>query len=215
MSRLFLYTSKSEIMVILFGNQKGGAGKSTLAMLYANYLSLVKKEKVTVLDMDYQKSLLSRYEDAKPLENPEPYEVVDLDLEKFPLVYEVLFSEDDHHIIIDLPGKIDDDHLIPVLQAADVIVIPFHYDKLTFQSTNLFTKIAHELNPQSKKIFIPNLIKNSVKYDLKSGVDEHFSQYGVITSHVPHKVALQRLTTRDLPSELLPIVEPLYEAITS
>jgi|SRR5690606_3912648 len=202
-------------MVIIFGNQKGGAGKSTLAMLYANYLSLAKKEMVTVLDMDYQKSLLSRYEDAKPLENPEPYQVVDVDLEKFPLVYEVLFSEPDQNIIIDLPGKIDDDHLIPVIEAADVIVIPFHYDKLTFQSTNLFAKIANELNPTAKKVFIPNLMKMSVKYDLKSAVDEHFSQYGVITPHIPHKVALQRLTTRDLPSELMPIVEPLFDAITS
>ncbi|MCL4637745.1 MAG: ParA family protein [Olivibacter sp.] len=201
-------------MVVLFGNQKGGAGKSTLAMLCANYLSLAKKELVTVLDMDYQKSLLSRFEDAKPLENPEPYQVVDVDLEKFPMVYEVLFSEPEQNIIIDLPGKIDDDNLIPVIKAADVIVVPFHYDKLTFQSTNLFAMIAHELNPEAKKIFIPNQIKNSVKYELKAAVDEHFSQYGVITSHIPHKVALQRLTTRDMPAELLPIVEPIFQAIT-
>lgn len=202
-------------MVILFGNQKGGAGKSTLAMLCANYLSLVKKEMVTVLDMDYQKSLLSRFDDAKPLENPEPYQVVDVDLEKFPLVYEVLLSEPDQNIIIDLPGKIDDDNLIPVIKAADVIIIPFHYDKLTFQSTHLFVMIANDLNPDAKKIFVPNQIKSSVKYELKSGVDECFSEYGVITPHIPHKVALQRLTTRDLPSELLPIVEPIFQAITS
>lgn len=202
-------------MVILIGNQKGGAGKSTLAMLCANYLSLVKKKMVTVLDMDYQKSLLSRFEDAKALENPEPYQVVDVDLDKFPMVYDLLLSEPEQHIIIDLPGKIDDDNLIPVIEAADIIVIPFHYDKLTFQSTNLFAMIAERLNPEAKKVFIPNLIKTSVKYDLKTSVDDHFMQYGIITDHIPHKVALQRLTTRDLPSELLPIVEPIIAAITS
>lgn len=201
-------------MVILFGNQKGGAGKSTLALLCANYLSLAKKEKVTVLDMDYQKSLLSRYNDAKQLENPEPYEVIDVDLEKFPMVYDVLYSEKEHNIIIDLPGKLDDDNLIPVLEAADVIVIPFHYDKMTFQSTELFASIAKEYNEKAQMIFIPNLIKSSVRYDLKSAVDEHFSQYGRITPQVPHKVAMQRLTTRDLPSELLPIVEPIFDSIT-
>ncbi|MGE8424221.1 MAG: AAA family ATPase, partial [Sphingobacterium siyangense] len=39
-------------MVILIGNQKGGAGKSTLTLLLANYLTSVHEEKVTVLDMD-------------------------------------------------------------------------------------------------------------------------------------------------------------------
>jgi len=202
-------------MVILIGNQKGGAGKSTLAMLCANYLSLVKKKLVTVLDMDYQKSLLSRFEDAKVLENPEPYQVVDVGLNKFPMVYDLLLSEPEQHIIIDLPGKIDDDDLIPVIEAADVIIIPFHYDKLTFQSTDLFALITNRLNPKSKKIFVPNLIKTSVKYDLKSAVDEHFKQYGIISSELPHRVAFQRLTTRDLPSDLLPLIEPIIKEITN
>ncbi|WP_286850675.1 MULTISPECIES: ParA family protein [Sphingobacterium] len=202
-------------MVLVFANQKGGAGKSTLAMLYANYLSLVKQEMVTVLDMDYQKSLLSHFEDSKSLDNPEPYQVIDVELEKFPVVYEVLFSEPAHHIIIDLPGKIDDDNLIPVIEAADIIVIPFHYDRLTFQSTNLFAMIVNDLNPVAKKVFVPNLIKTTVKYDLKSKVDEHFSQFGTISPLIPHKVALQRLTTRELSSELLPIAESLFIAITS
>lgn len=202
-------------MVIVFANQKGGAGKSTLAMLCANYLSIAKKETVIVLDMDYQKSLLSHFEDAKPLENPEPYQVVDVDLEKFPVAYEVLYSEPGQHIIIDLPGKIDDDRLIPVIEAADVIVIPFHYDKLTFQSTNLFAMIANDLNPDAKKLFVPNLIKSAVKYDLKTAVDSHFSKYGIIAPQVPHKVALQRMTTRHLPPELRSIAEPLFSAITS
>jgi len=200
-------------MVILFGNQKGGAGKSTLAMLTANYLSLVKKEGVTVLDMDYQKSLHNRYIDAKELENPEPYQVMDLDLDKFPAIYEVLKDEADHKIIIDLPGKIDDDNLIPVLRAADIIMIPFHYDKMSFESTDVFASIAHELNPGSQKVFIPNMIKSAVKYDIKTAVDEHFMQYGLIAPQVPHKVALQRLTTCDLPVELIKIIEPIVQTV--
>src|SRR5690606_16756760 len=167
-------------MVILFGNQKGGAGKSTLALLCANYLSLAKKERVTVLDMDYQKSLLSRYNDAKQLESSEPYEVIYGDLEKFPMVYDVLYSERQHNSSIDLPRQLDDDSLIPVLEPADVIVVPFHYDKMTFQSTELFASIAKEYNEKAQMIFIPNLIKSSVRYDLKSAVDAHLSQYGII-----------------------------------
>ncbi|HQS04420.1 MAG TPA: ParA family protein, partial [Daejeonella sp.] len=56
-------------MVILIGNQKGGAGKSTLTLLFANYLATIRKRRVTVLDMDYQQSIASKSEKAKILEN--------------------------------------------------------------------------------------------------------------------------------------------------
>jgi chromosome partitioning protein len=60
------------LMVIIIGNQKGGAGKSTLTLLLANYLTLDKRCKVTVLDMDYQQSISQKFEKAKILENTEP-----------------------------------------------------------------------------------------------------------------------------------------------
>ncbi len=44
-------------MNIVFGNQKGGVGKSTLCIMLANYLTLVKKKQVLVIDMDFQKSI--------------------------------------------------------------------------------------------------------------------------------------------------------------
>lgn len=56
-------------MLIIIGNQKGGAGKSTLTLLLANFLTMVKKRKVTVIDMDYQQSLAQKYEKGKVLEN--------------------------------------------------------------------------------------------------------------------------------------------------
>ena len=51
-------------MVIIIGNQKGGAGKSTLTLLLANYLTQNKKCKVTVLDMDYQSQPLRKLFDS-------------------------------------------------------------------------------------------------------------------------------------------------------
>lgn len=43
-------------VIILFGNQKGGVGKSTLCALFANYL-LKKKKDVCIIDTDNQKTL--------------------------------------------------------------------------------------------------------------------------------------------------------------
>lgn len=39
-------------MIITFGTQKGGVGKTTLAVAFANYLSLYKKKDVKVFDFD-------------------------------------------------------------------------------------------------------------------------------------------------------------------
>ena len=77
-------------MIILIGNQKGGAGKSTFTMLLANYLTLYRRCKVTVIDMDYQQSIAQKYQRAKLLENVEPYEVIAAGLEDYPRLLPVL-----------------------------------------------------------------------------------------------------------------------------
>ncbi len=200
-------------MVIVFGNQKGGAGKSTLAMLFANYLTLVKKQKAIILDMDYQRSILSRYEESKKLENPELYEVLDVEMDQFPAILDLLKKHQEQTVIIDLPGKIDDDALVPVIRAADRFAIPFAYDKLTYQSTIIFTLIAAELNPDAKKVFIPNRLKTSVNYSLLQEINRDFSQYGRVTPVLTDRVAFQRLTTKDIPLELLPMIEPVFEML--
>ncbi|RYE55074.1 MAG: ParA family protein, partial [Sphingobacteriales bacterium] len=77
-------------MLIIIGNQKGGAGKSTMTLVMANYLTSSKKCPVTVIDMDYQQSVHQKYQKAKILENQEPYEVLPATLESFPILKEVL-----------------------------------------------------------------------------------------------------------------------------
>lgn len=200
-------------MVIVLGNQKGGVGKTTLATLFANYLTLIKKYKTVVLDMDYQRSLFNRYEKAKVLNNPELYEVLEVDLEQFPSVHHILQEEKDQLIIIDLPGKLDDQNLIPVIQAADIFIIPFAYDESSYESTALFTMVAQELNPNSKKFFVPNRLKGSVKYETAESVNADFSKYGKVTSPINDRVDFQRVTTKDLPTALLPIIESVFEDV--
>jgi chromosome partitioning protein len=60
-------------MRIVFGNQKGGAGKSTLCALLANYLAIEKQVPVLVLDMDSQQSLRNNHDYApKTLQKHQP-----------------------------------------------------------------------------------------------------------------------------------------------
>src|SRR4051812_4771934 len=104
-------------MIIIVGNQKGGAGKSTLTLLLANFLTMGKQCPVTVIDMDYQQSISQKFDKAKILENAEPYQVIPASLESYPVLREILLKNREDIALIDLPGKLDDDGLIPVFNS--------------------------------------------------------------------------------------------------
>ncbi|MGN7986499.1 MULTISPECIES: ParA family protein [Pedobacter] len=202
-------------MLIIIGNQKGGAGKSTLTLLLANFLTLVKKRKVTVIDMDYQQSLAQKYEKTKAAENPENYEIIAAGLEHFPSMYTVLSKSREHIVIIDLPGKLDDDGLIPVFSAADLILCPFAYDEFSFDSTVLFSVVLKKINPSGQLVFIPNRIKGNVRYDTASDVETQLSKFGKITPVISDRVDFQRTDTFQTPLSLYPVILPVFDQIYS
>jgi chromosome partitioning protein len=200
-------------MVTLIGNQKGGAGKSTLTILLANYLTLVKKSKVTVLDMDYQQSIFSKSQKAKVLENEPLYEVIASDLKHFPIIIDVLIKSREENILIDLPGKMDDDELIHVLMSGELILCPFNYDELSVDSTLLFAMVTKKINTNAAFVFIPNRIKNTVRYDTKEEVDKILTRFGKISPSVPDRVDFQRVSTLNTPAVILPVILPLLDFI--
>lgn len=200
-------------MVILIGNQKGGAGKSTLTLLLANYLATIQQRKLTVLDMDYQQSIASKYEKAKILENQAPYEVIACDLRHFPKLLKVLQHKKSEIVLIDLPGKMDDDGLIPVFLAADLILCPFNYDEFSVDSTLLFAMVTQKINNHAPVIFIPNRIKNTVRYETRQQVDKVLSRFGTISPSIADRVDFQRISTASTPAIVLPVVLNVLDLI--
>ncbi|WP_316786585.1 ParA family protein [Pedobacter frigiditerrae] len=200
-------------MVILIGNQKGGAGKSTLTLLFANYLTQIKKRKVTVLDMDYQQSLASKAEKAKILENEPLYEVVPADLKHFPSLHSALSNRSGELILIDLPGKMDDDGLLPLFAAADLVLCPFSYDEFSVDSTVLFAMVLRKINNKAPFIFIPNRIKNTVKYETRAEIENVMQRFGVMAPGLADRVDFQRISTFQTPLILYPVVLPLLDLI--
>ena len=200
-------------MVIIIGNQKGGAGKSTLTLLLANYLTQAKKEQVTVLDMDYQQSLVQKFEKAKVLENDEPYQVIQADLEHFPDLSEVLGANRKNIILIDLPGKLDDDGLIPIFLAADLVICPFAYDELSYESTILFSVVLRKINPEVPINYVPNRIKANVKYETLQEVNEQLENFGPISEPLPDRVDFQRTSTQHTFLSLYPFILPVFRKI--
>ena len=200
-------------MIIIIGNQKGGAGKSTLTLLLANYLTLAKHCTVTVIDMDYQQSIAQKFDKAKVLENAEPYQVLPASLESYPVLKEILSRNKEDIVLIDLPGKLDDDGLIPVFNSADLVICPFAYDEFSFESTVLFTVVLKKINPKMQMVFVPNRIKANAKFEIMQEVNEQLSKFGKITSFLPDRVDFQRTNTFQTPISLDPIIIPVFEKI--
>ena len=200
-------------MLILIGNQKGGAGKSTLTLLLANYLTIRRNRRVTVLDMDYQQSLSTKAEKAKILENEPLYEVLPADLGDFPSMQRRLENEREQIVLVDLPGKMDDDGLIPIFAAADVVICPFAFDEFSVDSTLLFAMVMGRINKRAALVFVPNRIKNTVKYETRAEVEKVLRGFGTVTSELPDRIDFQRITTFQTPAILHPFTEPLLDLI--
>jgi chromosome partitioning protein len=201
------------VMTILIANQKGGAGKSTLALIAANYLTTAKGCTVTVVDMDYQQSISQKFDKAKILENAEPYQVVATSLEAYPVLKGIVGKNKENIVLIDLPGKLDDDGLIPVFQSADLVICPFSYDEFSFTSTILFTVVLRKINPKIPIIFVPNRVKANAKFEIMQEVDEQLSKFGKISTILPDRVDFQRVNTFQTPLSLLQLIVPVFEPI--
>ena len=200
-------------MIILIGNQKGGAGKSTVTLLFANYLTQAKNKSVTIIDFDYQQSIAQKYERAKLLENTEPYTVVAASLEHFPGMKNIMCNDKAQIVLVDLPGKLDDDGLIAVFEAADLVICPFSYDEFSFESTVLFSVVLKKINEKVPLIYVPNRVKANVKYETQEDVNGQLAKLGVVTSPLPDRIDFQRVTTFATPLAILPVVLSAFDSI--
>ena len=200
-------------MTIIIGNQKGGAGKSTLTLLLANFLTMEKSCPVTVIDMDYQQSISQKFDKAKVLENAEPYEVLSASLESYAVLQQIIHKNDTDVVLIDLPGRLDDQNLIGVFKSAHVAICPFAYEEFSFESTVLFALMIRKVSPNTALIFIPNRIKSNARYEIMQEVNAQLARLGTITEVFPDRVDFHRTTTFQTPPSLLPLVKPVFEKI--
>ena len=129
---------------VVFANQKGGVGKSTLCILFADYLAW-KGRSVCVIDTDLQKSvLMQRRKDAVAHSGQdEPYGVQDFDVAEPNAMRQLVdsASEVEGFVLFDTPGNVSQDGLLPLFAGADFIVCPFDYEDKTLDSTGTFVSV--------------------------------------------------------------------------
>ena len=60
-------------------------------------------------------------------------------------------------VVVDCPGNITDSGMVPVYEAADIIVVPFTYDFVNVDATFRFAQTVREVS-RARFIFVPNRI---------------------------------------------------------
>lgn len=220
---LRIFVAKISIMnkIIVFSNQKGGVGKSTLCTLFANYLQW-KKQNVCIIDTDLQQTItLMRKSDLDFYGIDAPYSVQAFpvtDIEKMQMLMNNA-RQFDGIVLIDAPGNLNQDGLIPLLSQSDFVVCPFRYDKATTSSTITFIKAFRQLEKKvpgmsSQLLFIPNNINRKgnteEKMVWKQNVDT-FGIVGTVLPMIPSRAVLERFDTVDITASQREVVKNSFE----
>lgn len=159
--------------IVTFANQKGGVGKTTLCVTFANYL-VAKGVRVVIIDCDFQHSIMKcRKADLKKYgEELVPYEIWAYEpdnKEAMTSLIEKLHNDPELDVVLmDSPGSLHAEGLVPMFVNSDIIVVPFHYDLVTIPSTASFLLFLDRLRQavgegmNAQLFIIPNLNDNRV-----------------------------------------------------
>lgn len=188
-------------MIITFATQKGGAGKTTLAIAFANYLAS-RDKKINVLDFDFQKSFYRKWEEDELSGENKLYNVSTVPTNEanpfsdFEKLTEMKKSEE--IFLFDLAGTLDANYH-DILIYSDVIIIPFEYSDVSCHSTLVFINVLGALDSEAYRIFVRSKYDKGYNYLNQEGMDEEISKYGkIIEAPVFKRNCLQNITTRKL-----------------
>ena len=181
--------------IIVISNGKGGTGKSTLCMQFANYLTSIGKM-VAVLDADEGQTIVDLRE-AEVKQHPEttlPWKVWNA-ADNAQAFVDRARGMEDTYVLVDCPGSLNK-NLLPFFKAADCIVIPFRYDDVVILRTMKFVKILKMAGIEAKQLFLPNCIDIRVKNPNEEAIKDMFRKSGgVMLPRVKQGVAIQRVST--------------------
>lgn len=208
---------------IVFANQKGGVGKSTLCMLFANYLAFKRKD-VCIIDTDLQKTILmQRRKDSTVFgDQEEPYSIQDFDIDDPTAVQQLMESatQVEGYVLFDSPGTVSEDGLVPMFVNADYIICPYEYEEKTLDSTGVFIQVMNQLRqsyPQmkAKLFFVPNKIDvrigTSEEMRMWKQTDEIFAKFGKVTPRVTSRATLKRINTFELTNQQRDAVKDAFD----
>lgn len=177
--------------IILFANQKGGVGKTTICGLFSNYLSDTRNVSLLVIDADPQQTFASRRKDDSRRQKDIPYKVQSVTIKDPSSTRNIMLTLRGlaGTTIIDTPGSLTQEGMKELLANADYIVCPYHYDLNTIDSTRAFILAVLRLKqayPQIKAQFI--FVCN--KYDVRVGKGSELQAWKIVDEFFKNMVFL-------------------------
>lgn len=213
--------------IIVFANQKGGVGKTTLCIEYANYLAS-KNIPVLVIDCDNQQTIserrktdIKKYGEDVFLYNVQPFSVSEI--EKVDVLMQNL-KKIDGVVLLDAPGNLSQQGLIPLFANSDYIICPYQYEVSSINSTVTFTVFIKGLEQRIESMsstifFLPNKCEAGVgtkeELELWKQTAEVFGKYGINTPKIPKRVELTRCNTVSNSKLITNIVQQSFDFIYS
>jgi len=167
--------------IVMFGNQKGGVGKTTLTALCANALSSPPFNKsVLVIDADKQQSIIKRrLSDVQSSDQETPYKVEFMTVADFVKNIRDVASNYEF-ILIDAAGKLDNNlhvdqqEIINFLVYVDYLFIPFVPGNYSLESTLDYLKIVLKLRVKRKDMSRPLEVIGFVNMYERRTLDDKF-----------------------------------------
>lgn len=210
--------------IIVFANQKGGVGKSTLCTLFADYLCW-RGFGVCVIDTDLQKSLvMQRRKDEQAYGQDAPYVIQGFDVSDPTTMSELMSSarEVDGVVLIDTPGNVSEDGLVPLFGLCDMIVCPFEYEDKSLDSTGVFVQVVDGIlsgvsGARPELVFVPNRYDsrfgNVAEREMWRQTDEVFGAVGVLAPAIAYRACLKRTDTYEIQPVQRGVVRECFEFI--
>ena len=205
----------NKTIIITFANQKGGVGKTTLCTLFANYL-VAKGKSVIVVDCDGQQTIYEkRQADRKKYSNEQvKYNIQAFSIANIDNVRNLMknLRQMPGVVLIDAPGNLAQQGLIPLFAQTDYIVCPYQYEITSINSTVVFVRfilrLKNEISSMKSKLFF---VVN--KFDKRTTTDEKLSMFGNVTPKIDQKAEMQRYNTMGLMFSQKSIVGPAFDHI--
>ena len=195
--------------IIVLATQKGGVGKSTVGIFVANHFT-DKGIPIHVIDADPQHSIVYKHKedmkehpDIKPLYSVYPFD--DLDNEEKTMALIADMRKQDNDFIIDTPGNLSLQGMIPLILEADYIIAPFQYEDTCLESLsdfiNLNIKVSNNAGREkpTKMIFVPNLHQKTwgtkVEVEKAKAYERSLNGIGIVSPKIPASPELRRHST--------------------
>ena len=227
----------TENNIILFANQKGGVGKTTLCAMFANFLT-ERGVPLLVLDADIQQTLKGQRDDdlkQLKLQYPEkkPEELTSYNIRSVTISNQQntraimdFLKQQKATTIIDTPGNLSQDGFVELIAKTDYIICPYHYDMNTLSSTRAFALAVLKLkmsfpNIKAKILFVCNNHEKRVgkaeELQAFKKIDDYFSKFGILMPRINHRADIMRYNTisngKEVEKDLRPCFISIFETI--